>query len=255
VHGRLPRRRWRRAHRVRKPRRLIARRLPGSFRLLPISHPVGSKRSRPHTTPAWGGYCRDFLNRLVYDYSSAADFRPGSLTAVSRTQAPRTSKCFCTVQRCLSAHCSSSSYNRCSANSSCPGLEAPCGLDDLHALLPGSAPGGYGYAHMSASRLSIRRQAQVHIALLGLTLLLLRSRLRKPGNSSQAGIRFCRSSAFSSSRQAPRTWCWPRPRLFFTLVCGKPGVNVRPTVSTLCPTRARSWRCSATHPASSLHSA
>ena len=32
---------------------------------------------------------------------------------------------------------------------------------------------GYGYAHMSASRLSIRRQAQVHIALLGLTLLLL----------------------------------------------------------------------------------
>ncbi len=32
---------------------------------------------------------------------------------------------------------------------------------------------GYGYAHLSASRLSIRRQAQVHTALLGLTLLLL----------------------------------------------------------------------------------
>ena len=32
---------------------------------------------------------------------------------------------------------------------------------------------GYGYAHMSASRLTIRRQAQVHIALLALTLLLL----------------------------------------------------------------------------------
>ena len=32
---------------------------------------------------------------------------------------------------------------------------------------------GYGYAHMSASRLTLRRQAQVHIALLALTLLLL----------------------------------------------------------------------------------
>ena len=32
---------------------------------------------------------------------------------------------------------------------------------------------GYGYAHISASRLTLRRQAQVHIAMLGLTLLLL----------------------------------------------------------------------------------
>ncbi len=32
---------------------------------------------------------------------------------------------------------------------------------------------GYGYAHMAASRLALRRQAQVHIVLLALTLLIL----------------------------------------------------------------------------------